>query len=73
MNLKQNSHYKEGPPQYVKVHQMFLSGGPVVHLGKKVSVKPCGCQAMKSDEVHMKRYTRRKSQGKCKHLSPSIK
>jgi hypothetical protein len=40
MNLKQNSHYKEGPPQYVKVHQIFLSGGPVVHLGKKVSVKP---------------------------------
>ena len=28
---------------------------------------------MKSDEVHMKRYTRRKSQGKCKHPSPSMK
>ena len=41
MNLKQSSHYKEGPPQYVKVHQIFLSGGPVVHQGKKVSVKPC--------------------------------
>ena len=41
MNLKQNSHYKEGPPQYVKVHQIFLSGGPVVHQGKKVGVKPC--------------------------------
>jgi hypothetical protein len=25
----------------VKVHQIFLSGGPVVHQGKKVSVKPC--------------------------------
>jgi hypothetical protein len=39
MNLKQSSHYKEGPPQYVKVHQIFLSDGPVVHQGKKV-VKP---------------------------------
>ena len=43
MNLKQNSHYKEGPPQYVKVHQIFLSGGKklvsnpeeVVHLNFK--------------------------------------
>ena len=40
MNLKQSSHYKEGPPQYVKVHQSFLSGGPVVPQGKKVSAKP---------------------------------
>jgi hypothetical protein len=40
MNLKQSLHYKEGPPQYVKVHQIFLSGGPVVYQGKKVSVKP---------------------------------
>jgi hypothetical protein len=31
MNLKQNSYHKEGPPQYVKVHQVSLSGGPVVH------------------------------------------
>jgi hypothetical protein len=40
LNLKQSSHYKEGPPQYMKVHQIFLYGGPVVHQGKKVSVKP---------------------------------
>ena len=40
MNLKQSSHYKEGPPQYVKVHQIFLYDGPQVHQGKKVSVKP---------------------------------
>jgi hypothetical protein len=44
MNLKRSSHYKEGLPQYVKVHQIFLSGGPVVHQGKKVSVKPWSSQ-----------------------------
>jgi hypothetical protein len=43
MNLKQSSHYKEGPPQYVKVHQIFLSSGPVVHQGKKVK-----CQTLVS-------------------------
>jgi hypothetical protein len=47
LNLKQSSHYKEGPPQYVTVHQIVLSGRPVVHKGKKVK-----CQTLAFLRTH---------------------